>query len=179
MAIVEALIEPDPVFVEVCYRGVPDARIVVYRGFPAMSMVRLPTRASDGKANLHRGAIATAIDIGEGITLAAVHRAKIIKQHPDTGKAVGGIVIPYRDKMLSMAASAMEMTGLGYLGVDLVIDRYRGPVLLELNARPGLAIQLTNNAGLLNRLIRVDQAQLPKTYMTSAAELLGLAGNLQ
>jgi len=159
-AIVEALIDPDPVFAEVTYRGVPDVRIVVYRGIPVMSMVRLPTRASDGKANLHRGAIGAGIDIGSGTTLSAVHRSKVIQKHPDTGQAVSGISIPYWDKMLFMAASAMDMTGLGYLGVDLVIDRRRGPVLLELNARPGLAIQLANGAGLYSRLSSVEQAPI-------------------
>lgn len=157
-AIVEALVEPDPVFGEVSYRGVPDVRIVVYRGMPVMSMVRLPTRASDGKANLHRGAIGAGIDIGTGSTLKAVRRAKVITHHPDTQKPVAGIVIPYWEKMLLIAASATEMTGLGYLGVDLVIERQQGPVLLELNARPGLAIQLANGAGLWGRMNQVDRA---------------------
>jgi glutathione synthase/RimK-type ligase-like ATP-grasp enzyme len=50
------------------------------------------------------------------------------------------------------------MTGLGYLGVDMVIDRERGPLLLELNARPGLQIQVANQAGLRSRLALIDQA---------------------
>lgn len=157
-AIIEALVEPDPVFAEVSYRGVPDLRIVVYRGVPVMGMVRLPTRASDGKANLHRGAIGAGIDVGAGITLKAVRRAKVITHHPDTHKPVTGIVVPYWEQMMLIAATATDMTGLGYLGVDLVIDRQRGPVLLELNARPGLAIQLANGAGLWNRLSQVDRA---------------------
>jgi len=157
-AIVEALVEPDPVFAEVSYRGVPDLRIVVYRGVPVMSMVRLPTRASDGKANLHRGAIGAGIDIGTGLTLKAVRRAKVITHHPDTQKPVAGIAVPYWEKVLLMAAAAMEMTGMGYLGVDVVLDRHLGPVLLELNARPGLAIQLANGAGLWGRLDEVDRA---------------------
>jgi len=159
-AIVEALVEPNPVFAEVSYRGVPDIRIVVYRGVPVMSMVRLPTLASDGKANLHRGAIGAGIDIGTGLTLKAVRRAKVITHHPDTRRPVAGIAVPDWEKMLLMAAAALEMTGLGYLGVDLVIDCRRGPVLLELNARPGLAIQLANGVGLWRRLNQVEQAPL-------------------
>lgn len=159
-AIVEALVEPNPVFAEVSYRGVPDIRIVVYRGVPVMSMVRLPTLTSDGKANLHRGAIGAGIDIGTGLTLKAVRRAKVITHHPDTRQPVTGIAVPDWEKMLLMAAAALEMTGLGYLGVDLVIDCRRGPVLLELNARPGLAIQLANGVGLLRRLNQVEQAPL-------------------
>lgn len=155
-AIVEALIQHDPVFAAVTYRGVPDIRIVVYRGVPVMGMVRLPTRASEGKANLHRGAIGAGISIGKGVTHTAVHRSRVITRHPETGNPVAGIQVPYWKHMLLMAASTFEMTGLGYLGVDLVIDRERGPLLLELNARPGLAIQLANQAGLLRRLTLVD-----------------------
>jgi alpha-L-glutamate ligase-like protein len=157
-AIVEALIHPDPVFDDVSYQGVPDIRIVVYRGVPIMSMVRLPTKASDGKANLHRGAIGAGIELNQGTTITAVHRSRVVENHPDTGNPVSGIQVPYWDKMLWIAARSFEMTGLGYIGVDLVIDRDRGPLLLELNARPGLAIQLANRKGLKERLDRVDQA---------------------
>jgi len=157
-AIVEALIHPDPVFDAVSYQGVPDIRIVVYRGVPIMSMVRLPTKASDGKANLHRGAIGAGIELNQGTTITAVHRSTVVENHPDTGNPVSGIQVPCWEKMLWIAARSFEMTGLGYIGVDLVIDRDRGPLLLELNARPGLAIQLANRKGLKERLDRVDQA---------------------
>jgi alpha-L-glutamate ligase-like protein len=154
----EALIHPDPVFDAVSYQGVPDIRIVVYRGVPVMSMVRLPTKASDGKANLHRGAIGAGIELNQGTTITAVHRSTVVENHPDTGNPVSGIQVPYWEKMLWIAARSFEMTGLGYIGVDLVIDRDRGPLLLELNARPGLAIQLANRKGLKERLDRIDQA---------------------
>lgn len=157
-ALIEAMIHPDPVFTAVTYQGVPDIRIVVYRGVPVMGMVRLPTRASDGKANLHRGAIGAGIDIGKGMTLAAVHHAGVVTHHPDTGNPVKDILVPFWENMLLMAARAADMTGLGFVGVDLVIDRERGPVLLELNARPGLRIQIANRAGLCNRLELIDKA---------------------
>jgi len=157
-AILEALIHPDPVFDAVSYQGVPDIRIVVYRGVPVMAMVRLPTKASDGKANLHRGAIGAGIELNKGITITAVHRSMVVSHHPDTGNPVSGVQVPCWEKMLWIAARAFEMTGLGYTGVDLVIDRDRGPLLLELNARPGLAIQLANRKGLKERLDKIDQA---------------------
>jgi alpha-L-glutamate ligase-like protein len=157
-AIIEALLNPDPVFAQVTYSGVPDIRIVVYRGVPLMAMVRLPTKASDGKANLHRGAIAAGINIASGKTMTAVYHSDVITHHPDTGNPVVNIQVPYWKPMLLIAASAFDMTGLGYIGVDLVIDSVRGPVLLELNARPGLAIQIANLAGLRQRLDRVDEA---------------------
>jgi len=157
-AIVEAMIHPDPVFAAVTYRGVPDLRVVVYRGVPAMAMVRLPTMASDGKSNLHRGAIGAGIAMGSGMTLPAVHRSAIVTTHPDTGNPVSGIAVPCWRDVLVMAAKACDMTGLGYLGADLVMDRERGPLLLELNARPGLAIQLANRVGLAGRLTEIDRA---------------------
>lgn len=157
-ALIEAMIHPDPVFSSVTHQGVPDVRIVVYRGVPIMSMVRLPTRASDGKANLHRGAIGAGIELATGTTLTAVHRSKVITHHPDTGHAVSGIQVPFWEKMLGMAARTLEMTGLGYIGADLALDRDRGPLLLEINARPGLAIQLANRQGLRGRLDRVEKA---------------------
>jgi len=157
-AIIESLIHPDPIFSNVTYKGVPDIRIVVYRGVPVMSMTRLPTKASDGKANLHGGAIGVGIDISKGETLAAVHRSRVITHHPDTGNPVQNIKVPFWEDMLLMAAKSYDMTGLGYIGVDMVIDRQTGPVLLELNARPGLQIQVANQNGLLRRLEHVDRA---------------------
>jgi alpha-L-glutamate ligase-like protein len=157
-AIIEALINPDPVFESISYSGVPDVRIVVYRGVPVMSMVRLPTKASDGKANLHSGAIAAGIDIANGKTLTAVHNSAVVTHHPDTGNPVSGIQVPFWKEMLLIAAKSFDMTGLGYIGADMIIDREHGPVLLELNARPGLGIQIANIAGLRSRLDRTDDA---------------------
>jgi alpha-L-glutamate ligase-like protein len=164
-AFIEALVHPDAVFDAVTYCGVPDIRIIVYRGVPVMSMVRLPTRASDGKANLHRGAIGVGIDMGVGTTLAGVHRSEVVTHHPDTNKPVTGIQVPHWESMLLIASKAADMTGLDYLGVDLVIDRERGPLLLELNARPGLQIQIANQAGLLKRLEVIDKAP-PEIFAT-------------
>lgn len=177
-AIIEALISPDPLFDAISYKGVPDIRIVVYRGVPAMGMLRLPTMASDGKANLHRGAIGVGIDIASGTTLAAVHHSEVITHHPDTGKPVRGIRVPYWERMLLMAASAFDMTGLGYIGVDMVIDREQGPILLELNARPGLNIQIANLAGLRTRLDLIDEAPpaifaAPETRVSWAMQTFG------
>jgi alpha-L-glutamate ligase-like protein len=156
-AFLEALVHPDTVFDAVSYRGVPDIRVIVYRGVPVMSMVRLPTRVSDGKANLHRGAVGVGINMGNGTTLSGVYRSGVVTHHPDTNKSVIGIQVPHWKSMLLIAARAVDMINLDFLGVDLVIDRDRGPLLLELNARPGLQIQIANQAGLLRRLESVDK----------------------
>lgn len=155
-ALIEYCVHFDPTFAEVSYQGVPDVRVVVYRGYPAMAMVRLPTRASDGKANLHQGAVGAGVDMGTGKTLQGVLDDEVVDEHPDTGALVAGLQIPQWEFILGTSAKGLEVTGLGYLGVDMVIDRDRGPLILEMNARPGLNIQIANGTGLANRLARID-----------------------
>jgi alpha-L-glutamate ligase-like protein len=156
-ALVEYRVQFDPVFEAISYQGVPDIRGIVFLGVPVMSMVRLPTRMSGGKANLHQGAIGAGIDIATGRTLTAVWRNAIVSEHPDTGNPVSGIKIPNWEKLLKIVAQCNELTGLGYIGVDLVLDKDKGPLILEINARPGLNIQIANRSGLLPRLKLVEQ----------------------
>ena len=156
-ALIEYCVSFDPIFAEVSYQGVPDIRVIVYRGYPAMAMVRLPTRASDGKANLHQGALGVGIDMSTGQTLAGVLQNDIVEEHPDTGALVAGLSIPHWDFILESAARCYEVTELGYLGVDMVIDRSLGALILEMNARPGLNIQIANCTGLATRIARIDE----------------------
>lgn len=156
-ALVEYTVQLDPFFRDLTYQGLPDIRIIVFLGVPVMSMMRLPTHLSNGKANLHQGAIGVGIDIATGITTTGVWFNDIITEHPDTGIEITGIKIPNWENLLNLAARCYQLTGLGYQGVDLVIDRDKGPMLLELNARPGLNIQIANCAGLLPRLKIVEQ----------------------
>jgi alpha-L-glutamate ligase-like protein len=158
-ALIEYRVQFDPVFDAISYQGVPDIRVIVFLGVPVMSMVRLPTRMSGGKANLHQGAIGAGIDIVSGTTLTAVWRNDIISEHPDTGNPVSGIKIPNWEQLLKIAAQCNTLTGLGYIGVDLVLDKDKGPLILEMNARPGLNIQIANQAGLLSRLRLVERHQ--------------------
>ncbi len=155
-ALIEYRVTFDPIFEPISYLGVPDIRIIVFFGVPVMAMIRLPTRRSDGKANLHQGAIGAGIDIGSGQTSTAVYGSEIVEEHPDTTNSVVGLEIPRWQSLLELAAQSYELTGLPYQGVDIVIDRYKGPLLLELNARPGLSIQIANRAGLLPRLRLVE-----------------------
>jgi alpha-L-glutamate ligase-like protein len=157
VALFEYLVHFDPVFNEITYLGVPDIRIIVFLGVPVMAMVRLPTRRSDGKANLHKGAIGAGVDIATGITLTAVSNNAIVTEHPDTEQEITGIVVPGWDRLLELSARSYEITGLGYQGVDIVLDKDKGPLVLELNARPGLNIQIANHAGLLPRLKLIEQ----------------------
>ena len=154
--LVEYFVQSEPELEKISYRGVPDIRLIVYRGYPVMAMIRLPTHLSDGKANLHLGAVGVGIDLSEGVTLQGVQGIEVVESHPDTGNRLAGLEIPHWDRILRMSADCFEMTGLGYLGVDLVLDQRQGPLILELNARPGLAIQIANSTGLHSRLELID-----------------------
>lgn len=50
--------------------------------------------------------------------------------------------------MKEAAARCDEAPGLNYLGVDVVLDEERGPLVMEVNARPGLEIQNVSGFGL-------------------------------
>ena len=156
-ALIEYCVHFDPIFAELSYQGVPDIRVIVYRGYPAMAMVRLPTRASDGKANLHQGAVGAGVDMSLGETLTGVLGNEVVDEHPDTGALIAGLKIPQWDFILESAARGYEVTGLGYLGVDIVIDADLGPLILEMNARPGLNIQIANSTGLAGRIRRIEE----------------------
>lgn len=160
VALIEEKIEPLDIFQAIAPGGLADIRVVIYKGVPAMSMLRLPTFASNGHANLHQGAIGVGIDMVSGLSLSGVHRHRLITTHPDTDRPVRGLRIPRWDKMMLMAAKTYDVVGLGYLGVDIVTDKDRGPLILELNARPGLSIQIANSTGLNLRLQAVDQLNL-------------------
>ncbi len=161
--ILEYTVKFDPMFADIAYQGVPDIRVVLYKGVPAMAMLRLPTRASDGKANLHKGGIGAGIDMGTGRTLQGVQHGLVTDAHPETGHTISGYQIPGWERLLEMASRFYDITGLGYVGVDIVLDKDLGPMLLEVNARPGIAIQVANSAGLRTRLEAVDVAIEAKT----------------
>ncbi len=164
VAVVENLIKFDDCFDGFSYEGVPDVRIIVFKGYPVMAMMRLSTSASDGKANLHQGAVGVGIDIATGKAVRAVQFNRPVTLHPDTGKELKTLEVPHWERLLTLAASAWEMTGLGYMGTDMVLDKEEGPMVLELNARPGLAIQIANGAGLLPRLQHIENLGTPMIY---------------
>ncbi len=171
VAMIEELVNFSEVFDGFSFEGVPDIRIIVYKGYPVMAMTRLSTRASDGKANLHQGAVGVGIDIGKGHALNAVQHGQPVEVHPDTGRNLKELVVPDWPVFLELAAKSYEMTELGYLGADVVLDKEKGPLILELNARPGLAIQVANNHGLISRVEQVE-AELEKYQRTPSERVL-------
>lgn len=156
-ALIEYRVTPDPIFKSISFEGVPDIRIIVLKGYPVMAMLRLPTRQSSGKANLHQGAIGAGINLRTGATLRGTWLNNKIDRHPDTNHPINELLVPYWDEFMSLASKCYELSSLGYIGVDMVLDQDKGPLILELNARPGLNIQIANDAGLAARNHKVEE----------------------
>jgi alpha-L-glutamate ligase-like protein len=171
VAMVEECLHVHPAFAALTAEGVPDVRVIVYRGVPVMAMTRLPTRRSAGRANLHHGALGVGIDLSTGRTRHAILANAPIARNPDTGRSVLDVELPDFTRILEIAVSATDQTGLGYVGADVVVGAARGPVVLELNARPGLAIQLANRAGLCPRLDAVDAVWKPGRPVRERVEI--------
>ncbi len=157
IAYIEEYVVPHPLFKKFLSpkMGTPDVGILVFQKIPIMAFLRLPTPESNGKANLHQGGVAVGIDLGTGITTYAIHRDKYISYYPGTKRKLRGIKIPFWDEILKLAASIQNKIHLDYMRIDFVIHPIKGPLVLEINSKPGLSIQLANKTGLRRRLLRV------------------------
>jgi alpha-L-glutamate ligase-like protein/uncharacterized protein (TIGR02421 family) len=156
------------------YKGLPDIRVVLYKLIPIMAMLRLPTRASKGKGNLHQGAVGVGIDIAKGVATHIVQGNQIIDEVPEAGE-IRGFKIPYWDEILLIASKVQLATNLGYMAADISIDQNTGPVLLEINARAGLGVQVANLAPLRQRLERVEGIKVttPEKAVRVAKDMFG------
>ncbi|MDA3851029.1 MAG: hypothetical protein PF447_07120 [Spirochaetaceae bacterium] len=143
--LVESMITPHVFFKNIYADGVADIRIILFKGQVVMAMARIPTEKSEGKANLHQGAIGVGIELSSGVFTSAAHHGKKITHHPDSSLDLIGQEIPHWKEVLQIAVKAFDSVDLDYLGVDIVIDETSGPLILELNARPGLEIQVVNS----------------------------------
>lgn len=181
IAFVEERVRIHPIFEPFAYHGTPDIRIIVFNKIPVMAMLRLPTRESGGRANLFQGAVGAGIDLASGTTTYAIHHNQYISVMPGTRQTIRGLALPEWDKILELAVRCQEETNLGYLGADIVLQpsvKKPGktlPKVLELNAQPGLKIQLANKAGLLRRLERVEGLEVdsPEKGIRIARALFG------
>ena len=172
LAIIEERIVCHEAFAKISEGGTPDIRIVLYRSLPVMAMVRLPTRASRGKANLHQGAAGAGVDLRNGLTFGGVCMDRAIDAHPDTGYSIAGVQVPFWKDLLQASMKLADGLELGYLGVDFVVDANLGPVVLEANARPGLNIQVANRRGLAPRLEYVDSLPPERLRPESREDLI-------
>jgi alpha-L-glutamate ligase-like protein len=151
-AIIEPRLVPAPFFADLSALGLSDLRVIMCDGHPTLAMIRVPTRGSDGKANLHQGALGLAVRIDDGRIVRAQLKGREVETHPDTGARLVGHSVPGWHEMLDICRHAAERLPLKYLGMDLVVDRELGPLVLEINVRPGLEIQNFNQVGLRRRL---------------------------
>ena len=146
--IIEEKINPDKDWIVPDLPGPPDLRIIVHRGVPVLCMARLPTIASEGRANLHKGGVGLGIDLRTGRSTNAILKEKRVEHHPDSGHNLIGREVEGLEECMKIAGLCAKGVPLGYMGVDIIRDRTRGPIVIEVNARPGLAIQLANRMGI-------------------------------
>jgi len=173
-AFFEKILVPHRGFAPFRPAGLPDLRFVVFNLVPVMAMLRIPTAQSRGKANVHQGGIGIGIDIAKGVTTHAFQYHNLIKELPHGGSP-SGIAIPYWEEMLLVSSRIQQVTNIGYLAVDLTLDEEQGPVLLEVNARAGLSVQIANLAPLRSRLERVRGLSVssPEKGVRIAQDLFG------
>ncbi len=160
IAMIEERVKIHPSFRKLAIGGTPDVRVIVHNKVPVMAMLRLPTEESGGKANLHQGAVGLGIDMATGITTYGVCKDAPIRFFPDSNKKVNGIAVPEWGKILKLAVETQVASKLSFLSVDFLIDKEKGPLVLELNDQPGLSIQLANHAGLKKRLERIEGLEI-------------------
>ncbi|TQV84400.1 sugar-transfer associated ATP-grasp domain-containing protein [Aliikangiella coralliicola] len=127
--------------------GLSDIRVIVSKGKVISAMLRMPTKLSDGKANLHQGAVGIAIDVISGKTTNARLKQKTVSHHPDNNQPLVDVELPFWKEIIEMSLACEKAIGLGYIGVDICIDEKLGPLVLEVNGRPGIEIQNVQNRG--------------------------------
>jgi len=156
-ALIEPLIIADDALAGIVPEGLPDLRVICLHDEPLMAMVRLPTNESDGKANLHQRAIGAGIDMVTGRITRALVKGEVITHHPDTGVNLIGFEIPGWDRVLELASKCGPAIGLGYSGSDIVLDKNDGPLIIEVNAHPGIEIQNICQLGLKAQMAAVGE----------------------
>jgi alpha-L-glutamate ligase-like protein len=147
-AMAEPLLRSHADLAEIAPVGLPDLRVICHFGRPLIAMSRIPTVASGGRGNLHRGGIGAAIDLATGRITRAVIGGEPIERHPDSGAILIGRTVPAWSEVLDAASRCAAATGLGYLGADVVVDRDLGVLVLEVNGHPGLEIQNVCGVGI-------------------------------
>ncbi len=154
-AIIEERIVQNSLISELSPQGLADIRMISYKGHNVKAMLRIATIASDGRANLHQGGVGVAIDLIKGTTFSARVHGENITHHPDTGVALLDVTIPSWDELLRLSEAASKAIPLGYLGIDIALSE-SGPVILEVNARPGIEIQNICGEGMRESLSAID-----------------------
>ena len=146
--LIEYCIEPHPFFHKIFPAGVPDFRVILLNDIPILSMLRVPTEKSDGKANLHQGGLGIGINMETGKLKMGYDGNQYYSSHPDSNSPIKNRLIPLWEETLNLSILTSKVFPLQYLGVDIVLDKTLGPLVMEINVRPGLGIQMVNQIGL-------------------------------
>lgn len=152
IAYIEPLIQQHHALQSLSPYGLADIRVILHEGKPVSAMLRLPTKRSNGKANLHQGAVGISIDIETGTTNNAVLKNLRLETHPDSSAKLIGITLPFWHEIIAISEQCYQAVSMGYMGVDICIDNELGPLVLEINGRPGLEIQNVQQKGLRHEL---------------------------
>lgn len=157
------------------WAGLPDIRVIMHNLVPVMAMLRLPTEESGGRANLSQGALGIGLDIASGKPTYINYKNEIINEVPNYGQFDENFKVPYWDEILNICAKSQYITNLGFLGCDIAIDNNNGPILIEINARPGTKIQIANKAPLQKRLKQVTNISIksPEKGVRVGKDLFG------
>ena len=172
IALIEEALDSHEIFKSFIEKwGLPDVRVIVFNFVPVIAMLRIPTRESEWKWNLAKWAIWVWIDIATWRTTYWVKWEKFIKYFPDW-RQVSWMQIPDWDDILLSSSKIQQSTSIWYLWVDLAITKTWIKVL-EINARPGLKIQICNLIPLKNRLEAVRDLKIlnPEQWMQAAKTL--------
>lgn len=128
--------------------GLADIRIIVIDGVIVSAMLRIPTTRSSGKANLHQGAVGIGLEVSNGKMITATISGKEITHHPDNNQLLIGSELLYWTAICELSINVYNAIPLGYVGIDICIDRELGPLVLEVNGRPGIEIQNVRGRGM-------------------------------
>ncbi len=151
-ALIEEKVCQHPFLDEIYAQGVADVRIVMCQQKALLAMLRIPTSSSEGRANLHRGALGVPLDLETGRMGLALHGSHRQPTHPDSNAIIAGKSLPHWQQIRDIAQTAAATVPLGFVGIDLAIDAQQGPLVFELNARPGLQIQVVNRMPLMQAM---------------------------
>ena len=155
-AIIEERILQNDLVTTLSPHGLADIRMINYKGVNLKAMLRIATIASDGKANLHQGGVGVAIELKSGLTFSAQSEKEYITHHPDTNVSLLNVEIPHWEQLSTLCEDTAKFIPMEYLGIDIALS-HKGPVILEVNARPGIEIQNISRDGMREGLIDIDK----------------------
>ena len=122
-ALVEERVGSEAFALPICGFASADLRILCCNGRIVLAMLRLPTQESAGRSNLHQGGVGVGIDLESGAMLHAIHKHKVIKNHPDTGVRLTGNRVPnWLNQVLPLSTEMATKCPIKYCGLDLMID---------------------------------------------------------